>query len=206
MKRVLITGGNGDIAHSIARMMETEGGYDVYMPGKEELDVTNYDMVSRVITAYKPDILVNNAGYVVPFGIAENKHESEEKAIKINLLGTFWCTAVATSTNPDCLVINVGSSAGTKVHARWSSYCAAKAGVLMASKCWAAEGVKVKCISPGRTQTKMRKFLFPDEDQSTLLRPDDFACIVMKAIHGSYAYGENIDVNVNNVEQLKNGE
>ena len=34
---------------------------------------------------------------------------------------------LATQNNPDVLIINIGSSAGTKVHANWSSYCAAKA-------------------------------------------------------------------------------
>ena len=205
MKKVLITGGNGDIAKAIAKVLLAEGAFEVYLPGKEELDVTNYEQIHSVLSSFKPDILINNAGYVVPYDIKDNMHESEKKSIEINLLGTFWCTSVALSINPTCEIINIGSSAGTRVHAQWSSYCASKAAVLMASKCWAAEGVKVKCLSPGRTSTKMRSFLFPDEDTSTLLNPDDFAIIVLKAIQGAYAYGENIDVNISNIEELKHG-
>lgn len=203
MKRVLITGGNGDIALAIKELLLEEGEYEVYNPRHKEMDVTNYDQVEKVITEYNPDILVNNAGYVVPFRIAENQHESDKKAIDINLLGTFYCTTVATHNNPDILVINVGSAAGFKVHAGWSSYCAAKAGVIMATKCWAAEGIKVKCISPGRTQSKMRKYLFPNEDQNTVLKAKDFASIVVKAIKGSYEYGENVHVTLQNVKELQ---
>lgn len=205
MKKVLITGGNGAIAVAIKELLIEKGEFVVYNPGHTELDVTNHDQVVKVITEYNPDILINNAGYVVPFGIAENQFESEKRAIDINLLGTFWCTAVATQNNPDVLVINIGSSAGTKVHANWSSYCAAKAGVIMASKCWAAEGIKVKCISPGRTQSKMRKHLFPNESQDTLLKAKDFATIVVKAINGAYEYGENVNVNLQNIKELQNG-
>jgi 3-oxoacyl-[acyl-carrier protein] reductase len=205
MKKVLITGGNGDIAKAIRALLINEGEYDVYSPGREELDVTDYARVKDIIESFVPDILINNAGYVRPNDISENNYESDKKAIDINLLGTFWCTSVATSINPDVLVINIGSSAGTKVHAEWSAYCAAKAGVIMASKCWAAEGIKVKCISPGRTQSKMRKALFPDEDQNTLLKAEDFAFIVVKAIKGAYEYGENINVNVDNINELKYG-
>ena len=73
----------------------------------------------------------------------------------------------------------------------------------MATKCWAEDGVNTVCLSPGRTETKMRKGLFPNEDTATLLKPEDFADIVLRAIEGRYKAGAHIDVNVNNVEALK---
>lgn len=205
MKKVLITGGNGDIAKAIEKELSQVSGYQVDMPGKDKLDVTDYSSVEAYMLKLRPDILINNAGYVVPHSISENEYISEKKTIDINLLGTFICTGVAAQLNKNIVVVNIGSSAGTKVHAEWGAYCAAKAGVIMATQCWAAEGLKVICVSPGRTQTKMRKSLFADEDPDTLLKPLDFGKIVVMAIHGRYEWGRNIDVNVTNIKELLNG-
>ena len=84
--------------------------------------------------------------------------------------------------NPNLEIINVGSAASIESHATWSEYCATKAAVAMATKCWAEDGIYAVCISPGRTKTKMRKNLFPNEDQDTLLDPVDFAKVLFKAI------------------------
>ena len=101
-------------------------------------------------------------------------------------------------------IINIGSSAGTKVHGAWSSYCASKAAVIMATKCWAEEGVDVICLSPGRTITKMRKSMYPNEDPNTLMKPEDFAIVVHQAINNKYSKGINLDVNISNVKELIN--
>ncbi len=204
MKKVLITGGQGDIAQAIARKLLDKGEYEVKTPGKDELDVTKPDMVLGFVEQFKPDILVNNAGYVLPQSIRDCDIEKEKKALDINLFGTFNCTAAVLKVNKAARIINIGSSAATKIHGTWSSYCAAKSGVVMATKCWAEDGVYTVCISPGRAATKMRSGLYPDEDRRTLLDPDDFATIVLYAIEGKYASGEHINVTVQNVGGLIN--
>ena len=181
-----------------------DGNYDIAAPGKHELDVTDVDGVKRYVEEYKPDILINNAGYVVPMSINNCDVLSEKKAIDINLFGTFNCTAAVLNENPTAKVINIGSSAATKIHGTWSSYCAAKAGVVMATQCWAEDGVDAVCISPGRTATKMRKSLFPEEDQNTLLKTEDFAEIVYRAVKGKYIKGSHINVTKQNVKELLN--
>lgn len=204
MKKVLITGGEGDIAQAIAKKLHDCGGYEVRTPGKDEMDVTNKDDVIGYIENFVPDILINNAGYVFPQSIKSCNLENVKKAFDINLLGTFNCTATALKLNKAVKIVNIGSSAATKIHATWSSYCAAKAAVVMATKCWAEDGVYAVCLSPGRTATKMRSGLYPDEDKSTLLKPDDFAVIVLYAIEGKYAPGEHINVTVQNIGELLN--
>lgn len=77
-----------------------------------------------------------------------------------------------------------------------------KAAVAMATKCWAEDGLYAVAVSPGRTKTKMRKALFPDEDQNTLLEPMDFAKVVIRAVHKEFPSGENIIVKKQNVQQL----
>ena len=202
MKTIVITGGKGDIAQSIKKELEQE--FIILTPGKEELDVTDIEMVEAYFSERNVDILINNAGYVVPFSIGNCDIHSEKKAIDINLFGTFNCTAAVLKRNENAKIINIGSAAATKIHGTWSSYCAGKAGVVMATRCWADDGYDVVCISPGRAATKMRKNLFPEEDQSTLLKTEDFAKIIVTAVNGEYEKGSHINVTKQNVEELLN--
>lgn len=200
-KKVLITGGNGGIAQALKSLLEIEG-FVVYAPTRTEMDVTDWDNIESVVKDFLPDILVNNAGYVVPKSIRTMDLVNTRKHIEINVGGTFYCTGIALKYNPDLQIINIGSAASVEAHPTWSEYCASKAAVVMATKCWAEDGLYAVVISPGRTRTKMRKFLFPDENQDSLLDPMDFARVVMKAVHREYESGSHILVRKQNVQQL----
>lgn len=202
-KKVLITGGRGGIAQAIKLLLEKDG-YTVFAPTRLEMDVTSWDSIDAVMKDFVPDILINNAGYVVPQSVKQMDLENTKKHFDINVGGTFYCTGIALKYNPNLQIVNIGSAAAVESHATWSEYCASKAAVVMATKCWAEDGLYAVAISPGRTRTKMRKFLFPDEDQNTLLEPDDFAKVVMKAVHRDYESGSNILVRKKNVHQLLN--
>jgi len=202
-KKVLITGGNGGIAIAIREELEN-ANYVVFAPGRVEMDVTDINSIDRTMSTFVPDILINNAGYVVPQSIKNGDLESTKKHIDINLAGTFYCTEIALKYNPNLQIINIGSAAAIETHATWSEYCATKAAVVMATQCWSEDGLYSVVISPGRTRTKMRKSLYPDEDQSALLEPSDFAKVVMKAVKKEYASGSHIVVRKQNVNQLLN--
>ena len=201
MKKVLITGGSGGIAQAIKSLLESEG-YLVYAPTRHEMDVTDSSSIEKTMKEFVPDILINNAGYVVPCSIKEANLENTRKHIEINLTGTFYCSQLALKYNPNLEIINVGSAAAIESHATWSEYCATKAAVVMATRCWAEDGIYTVCISPGRTKTKMRKSLYPDEDQDTLLEPEDFAKVVYNAVLHKYPAGTNILVRKQNVKQI----
>ena len=203
-EKVLITGGSGDIAQAIARLLQTEG-YEVYAPSRREMDVTDWDSVEKAMRSFCPDVLINNAGYVVPRSVRECDLVNTKKHIDVNLGGTFYCTELALRYNPRLRIVNVASAAAIETHATWSEYCATKAAVVMATKCWAQDGLYAVAISPGRTRTKMRKALYPDEDQTTLLEPDDFAKIILKAVRGDYESGAHIVVRKQNVQELLKG-
>lgn len=204
-KRVLITGGQGGIALAIKELLELDG-YEVYSPGRKELDVTDIENIENVILKYTPDTLINAAGYVVPQSVKDADLQCTKKHIEINLLGTFYCSQIALKYNPNLDIINIGSAAAVTTHPTWSEYCASKAGVVMATKCWAEDGLYAVTISPGRTKTKMRKALFPDEDQETLLLPEDFAKVVMKAVRKEFSTGSHIIVRKQNYQQILDGE
>jgi 3-oxoacyl-[acyl-carrier protein] reductase len=202
-KKVLITGGSGGIAQAVKKLLEAEG-YDVFAPTRSEMDVTDWESVESVVAKFVPDILINNAGYVVPRSVKEMDLVNTKKHFDINVGGVFYCTGIALKYNPELQIVNIGSAAAVESHATWSEYCASKAAVVMATKCWAEDGLYAVVISPGRTRTKMRKSLFPDEDQTTLLEPDDFAQVVMKAVRKEYEPGTHIIVRKQNVQQLIN--
>ena len=202
-KKVLITGGSGGIAQAIKALLEKDN-YTVFAPTRQEMDVTSWESIDAVMKDFVPDILINNAGYVVPQSIKQMDLENTKKHFDINIGGTFYCTGIALKYNPDLEIVNICSAASIESHATWSEYCSSKAAVAMATKCWAEDGLYAVAISPGRTRTKMRKFLFPDEDQSTLLEPDDFAKVVMKGVRKEYPSGSNIIVRKQNVQQLLN--
>lgn len=202
-KKVLITGGSGGIAQAVKSLLEADG-YDVFAPTRSEMDVTDWESVESVVAKFVPDILINNAGYVVPRSVKEMDLVNTKKHFDINVGGVFYCTGIALKYNPELQIVNIGSAAAVESHATWSEYCASKAAVVMATKCWAEDGLYAVVISPGRTRTKMRKSLFPDEDQTTLLEPDDFAQVVMKAVRKEYEPGTHIIVRKQNVQQLIN--
>ena len=203
MKKVLITGGSGGIAMAIRRaLLREEGAYDVLSPTHQEMDVTNWDSIDAVIGKFRPDILINNAGYVVPQSVREADLVRTKKHIDVDLAGVFYCTEIGLKYNPALQIINVGSAAAVETHATWSEYCATKAGVVMATRCWAEDGLYAVVLSPGRTRTQMRKDLYPDEDQNTLLDPDDFAKVIMRAVRREYPSGTHRIVRKSNVEEL----
>lgn len=202
LERVLITGGAGGIASAIKDLLVAIGEYEVYSPTRGELDVTDSSQVETVIRGFIPDVLINCAGYVNPQSIRHASCNEIKRHIDVNLTGVFYCTAAALGANPACRVVNVGSAAATTVHATWSEYCATKAAVAMAAKCWAEDGVYSVTISPGRTRTKMRKALYPNEDQSTLMDPTDFARVVLKGVRGEFSPGAHLVVHKEDIPRL----
>ncbi|ROS01850.1 3-oxoacyl-[acyl-carrier protein] reductase [Sinobacterium caligoides] len=203
MKKVLITGGGGDIAKAIISQLEQdEAEYEIFSPTRLELNVLDHNNVNKYVNDIKPDILINNAGYIEVNNIVGGDFNKDQQSIAINLTAVFNLSITAATFNPKIKIINIGSSAGTKPRGGWSAYCASKAAVIMATECWADEGIDTVCISPGRTVSKMRAKLFPAEDQATLLKSEDFAKVVTLAIAEKYKRGSNIDVNIGNIEEL----
>ncbi len=205
MKKILITGGSGGIAQAAKLLLEAKG-YNVFAPTRQEMDVTDWNSIDRVMQEFVPDVIINNAGYVVPMSIKKADLENTKKHIDINLGGTFYCTEIALKYTPNLAIVNVGSAAAVETHGTWSEYCATKAAVVMATKCWAEDGLYAVVISPGRTRTKMRKSLFPYEDQSTLLEPEDFAKVILNAVEKKYETGTHILVRKQNVDKILAGE
>lgn len=111
-------------------------------------------------------VLVNNAGVVEPVGPVETLTPGDlARNLNVNLAAPLALMAAflaATSAVPLRRVINVSSGAGRRPVGGWGAYCAAKAGLDMASRVAAleaqAKGARVEVVSlaPGVIDTGMQ--------------------------------------------------
>ena len=62
MMKILVTGGNGQVAHDLVELLQANN--IIYMaPSREELDITQSTVINDVISYFKPDAVVNVAAY-----------------------------------------------------------------------------------------------------------------------------------------------
>jgi benzil reductase ((S)-benzoin forming) len=118
-------------------------------------------------SSFDKAVLINNAGVVMPVGpLAKNATADIVTNIHVNLIAPMVlmrCFLAATEGKAKLRrVINISSGAGKRPVSGWSSYCAAKAGLDMASRVAALEaetygtGVEVVSLAPGVVDTPMQ--------------------------------------------------
>jgi len=123
------------------------------------------DMVQRVIDAFgRIDILVNNAGRIDRTPFRELSEDAWDAMMAVNLKGPFLCTQAVLphmERQGGGVIINIASMRGLigggAVH-----YAVSKAGLLMFTKCLAAElapHIRVNAIAPGYTETRIQAHL-----------------------------------------------
>lgn len=154
MKKVLITGGNGDIARAIYDDLKLD--FDISIPSREELDVSNINSVEKYFKNNIFDIVVNSAGTLYSSLIAESVPELWIRDINVNLIGTYLISRKAIKNNPDVKIINISSTASFYSYKDWTSYCASKAGVNKISMGMVKDGYNVVVLCPGAIETKIR--------------------------------------------------
>ena len=131
-----------------------------------ELDVSSEDGVLEAVAAVKrftPRLrtLVNNAGTNMGASrIGDYSPDLWRKVIDINLVGPFLLMrAFLPMMTRGSSVINVASRAGKRPLPTCSAYSTSKAGLIMLTKCMAAEyaqeGIRANAICPGQVLTEM---------------------------------------------------
>lgn len=195
-KVVLITGGSRGIGFSTAKLF-SENGAHVIITSKDKsrleksasnlvntigiaADIRNETDVKNVIEQTikkfgKLDILVNNAGIFPKIKKLHEIDESEwQEVLDVNLTGQFRFTkaAIPYLKKTSGSIINISSDAGLKAYQGFNAdaYSAAKAALIILTKCWALEyskdKIRVNCICPGVVDTDMTKpFLKTKKDR-----------------------------------------
>ncbi len=115
------------------------------------------------------DILICNAGVWEGAPVEEMSEELWERAIDVNLKGTWTvCRAAVPQMKRQGYgrIVIVSSTAGQRGEARYSNYAAAKGGQLSFAKSLAAElgsaGITVNAVAPGWVETEMTEAVFAD--------------------------------------------
>lgn len=113
------------------------------------------------------EVLVNNAGILRNKALRHLEHEEIEAVIRVNLLGTIWCTQAAgtrMSARGYGRVISMASITATKGEAYTSAYAASKGGVIGFTRALAREyahrGITVNAIAPGYIATDQTRDVF----------------------------------------------
>ena len=112
-------------------------------------------------------VLINNAGLVVPFGGFDSLDAIETaKNINVNLTAPMVLMRLFANATRDVgshrLVLNISSGAAKRPLAGWSAYCAAKAGLEMATRAAALEAsvrdpsLAICSLAPGVVDTPMQ--------------------------------------------------
>ena len=183
MRAAIVTGGGTGIGRAAAVALAAEG-YAVGLVGRRpepleavarELgdaalavpgDAADADAAARAVErvvahAGGLDLLVNNAGIGESGPLLDETLESWERTLHANLTSAFVMTKAAL---PHLIerrgsVVNVASVSAVRAGPGWTSYCVSKAGLVMLTKCVAADygrqGVRANAVCPGWVRTPM---------------------------------------------------
>lgn len=168
--KVVLADLNAAAVTAVAQMLNESGESTLAVP----VDVTSATSVTALFEAAIDrfggvDILVNNAGATLDARLVNMTEEQFDKAIAINLKGTFLCgqAAAKTMTAQDRggAIVNIASLVGIYGNFGQSNYVAAKAGIIGMTKTWAKElgkyMIRANAVAPGFVLTAMTEKMPP---------------------------------------------
>lgn len=127
------------------------------------------------------DGLVHNAGILGPRLSIEQYDAAEwQRVLHVNLTAAFALTQVLLpllKESADPSIIFTSSGVGRKGRAYWGAYAVSKFGTEALSQILADEtrhtSLRVNCVNPGPTRTRMRLEAYPAEDRDQLKKPEE---------------------------------
>lgn len=150
-----------------------DAGYEAYARPTDVMAVENiYALVADAVAKYgKLDIMVNNAGSAVTAKAIDMTEKDWDHVMALDLKSCIFGAQAAAkqmiAQGTGGRIINIASMCGLAGSKAIASYCAAKAGLINASRTLAAEwgkfGITVNCICPGYFKTDINAYMFENE-------------------------------------------
>lgn len=201
-KTYVVVGGTGGIGKEIINLLKKEDAKAIALSSSSEIKLDLRDLRSikeafnKIYKLHgKIDGLINSAGVLKIAPLKDLSHEEILKLIEVNFSGLiFSCKEAKIKDNGH--IINIGSSACFKGRENSSIYSSCKAAILNFSQALAEElpKMKINIIIPERTDTKMRRENFPNENPKNLLSPKKVAETVINLLKREELTGNIIEV------------
>jgi len=182
---VILTGRNEEKLKGVAQETEAAGGIPARWYTLDLLTCTPascQELAHRISTHYpRLDGVLHNAGLLGEVRpMDEQDPEIWQEVMQVNVNGTFFLTQALL---PLLLKSDSGSleftssTVGREVRANWGAYAVSKfatEGMMQVlAEEYQSRHLRVNCINPGGTRTKMRASAFPTEDPQKLKTPAD---------------------------------
>ena len=145
-------------------------------------------MADRTLEHYgRVDILVNNAGVSIPFtDVVDLPLADWNRILQVNLTGAFLGARAVLPTmirQRSGKIINIGSLSSFVGFAGNSAYGASKAGLMLFTRCLAAEvkryGIDVNAVCPSGTDTRLLEEIGLKKGRTNLIRPEEIAAVIL---------------------------
>ena len=161
MNRLVITGGNGDLAQAMAKAFDYPL-WEVLAPGRFELDVTNDSDVRDYFNERSVDLLICAAGIIRDRPLARLDEATWDQVLATNYHGAAGCAVAALegmARSGRGHVVFISSHSALHPPAGQAAYAASKAALLgltaALAKLYGPVGVRVNAVLPGFMETKM---------------------------------------------------
>jgi benzil reductase ((S)-benzoin forming) len=175
MNLYIVTGTRRGLGEALAKAIAADRDNELISLSRPEVDFADSASVARAFDAiearikgrkYDKAVLINNAGIVEPVAPLDRADPADiERNLAVNLVAPMVLMRrfiAATGHVALRRVINISSGAGRRPISGWSAYCAAKAGLDMATRVVALEaqgrGMALEAVSlaPGVIDTGMQ--------------------------------------------------
>ncbi len=160
---MIINGRRLEPLEEVAAEIEAQGVKCLVVQGDISDLSFHGELVAKTMEAFgKIDILVNNAAVLFSGPIEDTTEEMWDTTMDINLKGNFF---LATAVGKEMIkagrgkVINLLSNCSFVAEHTIGTYCVAKGGLLMATRCmateWGPHGIQVNGLGPAFVRTPM---------------------------------------------------